>query len=91
MTTHHDRIEVRIEDDYTGEFLKTIPIDVTYVIEKDTDYGADADGQRGVSKETFHFLDMAVQPDDLKRITLVELEYIIDRAVKTITERPVAL
>jgi hypothetical protein len=89
MTTCCERLEFAIDHAVTGETLM-IPMDVTYVVERDTDYGADADGQRGVTKNEVFILDTAIAKEHLQHITVNQVVELADRALTTITERPVS-
>jgi hypothetical protein len=85
MTTHRVVIDIKIEDDETGE-PTIIPVELTYVVEKDQSYGADADGRRGVTREEVYVWDQAIPYEHMKHLTLAQVEYVLDRAIKTVTE-----
>jgi hypothetical protein len=50
---------------------------VTYVVDIDSNYGADADGRRGVQKIEYHLLDVAIEAEDLMAMTSAEVEQVI--------------
>lgn len=79
MTTRRSCLDIRI-DKYV------IPVEVTYVVEIDQDYGADADGRRGVRREEVYVLDCAIKPAHLMLLTSEQVEYVLDRAAKTVEE-----
>lgn len=89
MTTHRETITVNLTDEERGT-VRLIPIDVTYLIERDTNYGADADGRQGVTSEEFYILDTSISPRDLRTISVHEVCAVMDIAIRTITERTIA-
>ena len=71
-------VEVTNSDgDLTG---KVVFVPVTYSLERDFSYGADADGQRGETVYTVEILDVSISHYDLKRLNSVEVEQILDSA-----------
>ena len=89
MTTHRETITVELTDEERGT-VRLIPIDVTYLIERDSSYGADADGRRGVTSEEIYILDTSIAHLDLRTISVQEVCYVVDLAIRTITERTIA-
>ncbi|MDH5667846.1 MAG: hypothetical protein OEY86_07545 [Nitrospira sp.] len=85
MTTYKDTIDIRIDDDETGE-TTIIPVDVTYLVERDNDYGADADGRRGKKTCEVYILDYAIAYKYLGLLTLPQVSYVLEKAGKTVTE-----
>lgn len=83
MTTYKRIIDVRLEDDYTGEPC-VIPVELTYLVERDNDYGADADGRRGGRREEVYILDQAIDNRYLMRMSVGQIEYVLDRAITTV-------
>lgn len=79
MITCREIIEITIDDDDTG-IPVDIPVEVTYAIERDTNYGADADGRRGTTREEVFVLDSAIPHEFLKHLTFGQV-YDISRQV----------
>lgn len=86
MTTYREIIDVTVDDDDTG-IPVDIPVDVTYAIERDTNYGADADGRRGVLREEVYVLDSAIPHEHLKRLTFRQVHEIARLIVSRLTKK----
>ena len=85
MTTHRTVIDIRLEND-AGDVLQMVPVELTYLVEVDHSYGSDADGRRGVRTEEVYILDQAIAPRYLMKLSVDQIEYVLDRAIKTVTE-----
>lgn len=88
MTTHRETITIELTDEERGT-VRLIPITITYLIERDMDYGSDADGRRGVTREELYILDTAIDHEHLKTISVDNAVELINLAIRAITERPV--
>lgn len=86
MTTYQEEVIVELCNDERGT-LRLVPVIITYLVERDTDYGADADGRRGVTKEELYILDTAIHHHDVRHLTVDDVYAVAERAVSTITER----
>lgn len=89
MTTYREIIDVTVDDDDTG-IPVDIPVEVTYAIERDTNYGADADGRRGVLREEIHVLDSAIPHEHLKRLTFGQVQEIAHMVVSRLNKKGAA-
>lgn len=84
-TTYRRTVEVTIEDEETGT-ARRVPVDLTYLVEVDHNYGADADGRRGQRREEVYILDQAIAEPILRHLTIDQVVYVIDRAIQAVTE-----
>lgn len=58
-----------------------------YVVDVDEHYGADADGNRGVRRVEYDLLDLAIDQDDLKTLTVEECNAVLDYAPEIFAKR----
>lgn len=89
MTTNCEVLEIMIDDANTG-IPTTIPVTVTYLVERDTDYGSDIDGRQGVTKEEVFILDTSIPHGHLKHLTINQVAELADRALTIILELAVS-
>lgn len=80
-----ETVNVPLEDD-CGNPLFTVPVTITYVVEIDSNYGADADGRRGVRREEVHLLDTEIPRPIMMQLAFYQIEYVIARAYEQVTK-----
>ena len=77
--THHRLVIVDVLDLETGdETGRSVAVECWYIIERQDDYGADADGRRGVPCEDVTVLDMYLNPSH--RLNAEQMEQVLDDA-----------
>ena len=75
--THHKLVVVDVLDDGI-ETGRSVAVEVWYAIERQDDYGADADGRRGVPIEDITVLDMYINPSH--RLNAEQMEQVLTDA-----------
>ena len=75
--THHRLVVVDVLDDGM-ETGRSVAVECWYIIERQDDYGADADGRRGVPCEDVTVLDMWLNP--CHNLNSSQVEQVLDDA-----------
>lgn len=57
-----------------------VPVTIEYVTDVDQSYGEDADGQRATVHTSCEILDIAIDADHLKHLSVNDAEYVLDEA-----------
>ena len=60
--THHKLVVIDVLDSIGEPMGRSVAVECWYIIERQDDYGADADGRRGVPSEDITVLDMWLNP-----------------------------
>jgi hypothetical protein len=66
---------------------RTVLVYATYVVDVDANYGADADGNRGVRRVEYDLLDVEVDQDDAKTLTVVEVQEVLEAVPAAFAKR----
>ncbi len=88
MTSGKTIVEVQVRDKYGYEIGVLVPVELEYLIERENDYGSDADGRRGEARTELAILDVAIAPRHLLFLTSQQVEEILVEA-KQAVERQV--
>lgn len=67
---------------------KSVPVFIEYVVEVDSDYGADADGHRGEVRTEYSILDHYIETEDLLTMNSGEVERALADADATFHRLP---
>jgi hypothetical protein len=87
MKICHTTFLIDITDDEGYETGRTVGVEVEYTVDRDNNYGADADGRRGVVREeTTEILDTFIPGATLLGLTSANVEQVL-RDVRAILER----
>ena len=57
-----------------------IPVVISYAETVDKNYGADADGRRGITLVEREIIDMEIDHEYLAYMTIGDIEYVLDQA-----------
>ena len=59
---------------------RAVPVTVEYLVETERDYGADADGTRGILRTEYTILQVYIEHRELTGLTVAEAEQAIEEA-----------
>lgn len=75
----HCIIDTGLEDE-AGHVLRLVPVELTYTLSRDPNYGADADGNRGFVLNDVDLLDVAIDAQHLKDCSLDQVQQLLSSA-----------
>ena len=77
MKTGHATILVDVLDQDEMETGQTVPVDLRYVEEIDSEYGADADGNRGTLLIERLVIDKFIAPEHIQHLSSWQVERLL--------------
>jgi len=79
LRSGHAQIDAPLED-ADGQTIGRIPVEITYLLEDEQDYGADADGRRGVAVCWWEVIDRYIAPAAIRHLTFDQVRQVLASA-----------
>ena len=73
-------INVHVTDDEGYLIGHVVPVLIDYLVDIIRDYGADADGTRGLMRTEYDILDATIDPKDWAGLSLAQISWVLDEA-----------